>query len=350
MAKSFRMFDSTLSPRFNQIRHSRAFSKTPQNESIAKFDIGYENNINLVRSLEDRLDDLEVTKANIEKECISLRNDKDLLQKENSMLRKEKDFYEKMYKNYQSDLTRERKSTADIITAKDSKYKSTLLKLKSQLTIKTPQLPYEDIPQSLETDYNPKSNLLLKKNNTSIRNHNICELLKKKLELMEQNLYRVIQEKRQLQSDISVLTQEVSVKNKQHDDMQKTIKDYTSLMDTKTKMNPSDYSLLLNKCDDDAATMSPISPTGIRTNISNSYALYNNINDLSHTDCDKKYNEILKRLDKTEFVNNELTKKLGVFAMRELELQREVQGLMLTIRANKRASVIESRSSVNIKN
>ena len=175
-------------------------SNHSKSDLFAEFDKKFEENAHQINKLQLRLEELEVMKANIEKENVVLKRDNSFLEKDISILRKEKDFYERMLKSTQNDNKRLKAGQENNIKLIEAKYKNIIHGLeKRQEELKT-QLEHSRMTKNYNT----------KPNSSSYDSHN--NVYKKKISVLERNLQRVMTEKKVLTEKNKELT---SLKEKQ---------------------------------------------------------------------------------------------------------------------------------------
>lgn len=319
------------SPDMEPIRHPKMFAKNSMNESISKFEIKFENNMNQMRELEEKVEALEQAKVELEKECVDLRRDKNFLDKENMALRKEKDFFGKMYKNCQQDITRIKETSAEALKLKESLFQSTISDLQNKVNEHKTRISDQLKPDGFaltNSELSRESFIGVPRNNSM---GNVYDLHRKKLELVEKNMNRLMKDKRELQSEIESLNKNLAEKNNKIADLESQL-----------KLNPASMSLTLlsdNEAPDDTVStkrsdnsnnhaIKPVNGTAVDPGATEDPKVDQSL----HQDCEFKYNEIFDRFEESESLNNQLTKKMETFALREIDLQKEIENLKFALR------------------
>lgn len=300
------------------MRRSRMFIKDPVNESLSKFDMKFENNMNQLKKMQDKLNSLELIKADLEKERLVLKKDKDFLEKDNQILRKEKDFLNKMYKNCQQDLIRLKDNTTENIKSKETKFQKIIDDLQEKLTQKNKAIDSCNIAQfATSNTYQPMESVINISKTFSAGS--VTDMQKRKADLLEKNLNRVMKEKKNLQQEVDRLKTEL-------DEMKTKITELEKYINNVHSSQTEELNLDSNKLNTKFVSTKQLLSMAEISKIDDNLYIDKNVQTddlvlkIDHTTCEKKYKQAEATID-------HLTEKLEQMVAKELEFQNVIDDL-----------------------
>lgn len=329
--KMEKRFELNSQPMMKSMMPTRNVMRRNVTDSIKSFDLRFEKNLNQVVELQKQLKDLEMAKSELVKDFMILTQDKEFLEKDNVLLRKEKDFLDKMYKICQEDLLRLKESYSDTIKMKESKYQSTINDLQQKLTERMNQQGESRNMDNFNNANFFKESFMSK--SQTVVSGNFNELHRKKLELLEKNLSRVMQEKKHLQGATNELRKEMDEKNRKIQELEVQLEPLAHFNKPRNYYESwSDNVHCNNKNIFSVADVSAVEMVR--------YDKEAQVDDLlpaiSHQACEAKYNDCLRKYLQSENSSKLLTDKLEHMVRREISLQNNIDDLEFKLRVYKK--------------
>ena len=294
-------------------------------DSFAILDEKFENNLKQITLLQSKVTQIEEQKALVEKRCVNLKRENEFLEKDISILRKEKDFYDKMFKNSQNDIKRVKDTSSKKIKEIESKFKSTI----SELETKLKKSQVSNGQNEFIEDSTKAKNMFISEEVTNDEDLT-RNAQKRKINLLERNLSRIMAEKRLLLESNKALKEALETK----ETVIKELKNYEFRDSVRSGRRHSNYTeSRFNNFD---FSMTEISEIKYKHNIDRMVQteLVGDQFNISH--FEQLYLKQLEKCKQLEETNNQLMEKLQDIVSREIKLQEKIEELELQLKVRQK--------------